>query len=206
MNTTEHWQHIYQTRSTQAVSWYAPQLTDSLRWVTRLCPQPSARIVDVGAGAGTLVDDLLARGYTQLTAMDLSAAALQHSQQRMGQASANVQWLVADATQAPLAAQAYDLWHDRAVFHFLTQADQQQAYVVACARALHPGGHAVLATFGPQGAQRCSGLPVQRYNAAQLAHAMGPRFALIGSELTMHHTPSGAEQQFLYAAFERLAD
>jgi SAM-dependent methyltransferase len=160
-------------------------------------------VLDVGGGASTLVDDLLARGYRDLSVLDISAAALNVARERLGETANAVTWLAADLLDAPLQEARYDLWHDRAVFHFLTEAEQRVRYLRQLARALKPGGHAILATFGPQGPLKCSGLDTVRYDAGELARELGDGFTLIDSTMEFHATPFGTTQPFLYALFRR---
>ncbi len=193
-----HWQRVYAGTTPDRVSWYRPHLEASLGLIERIVPDPATPMIDIGGGASTLADDLLARGYRNLTVLDVAAAALQSAQQRLGSAAGQVQWLTADILTANLPAAAYDLWHDRAVFHFLTAPEDRAAYVRQLVHSLRPGGHALLSTFGPEGPTRCSGLDVVRYDAPGLLRELGPRFHLVASFTELHQTPSGAVQQFLY--------
>jgi SAM-dependent methyltransferase len=193
----EHWQRIYSEKSPNQVSWYRPHLDTSLQLIQRLALDPDASIIDVGGGASTLVDDLLARGYRNVSVLDVAVAALQSAQQRLGNAARHVHWLTADILRADLPAAAYDVWHDRAVFHFLTAAQDRAAYVRQAAHSLRPGGHVLLSAFGPEGPTRCSGLEVVRYDAPALLREFGPRFRLVESLTELHQTPAGATQQFL---------
>ena len=203
MGDKQHWETVYETKPPDTVSWYSPHLETSLTLIERAAPGHGAAILDVGGGASTLVDDLSGRGYRDVSVLDISAAALDIAKRRLGAAASKVDWLVTDILLAKLQPQRYDLWHDRAVFHFLTAQDRRQAYVQQLVHALKPGGHAVIASFGPEGPQRCSGLDTARYDAAALARVLGPGLTLIDSMLEMHPTPSGANQQFLYTLFRR---
>lgn len=194
----QHWQRIYSEKSPEQVSWYRPHLDTSLQLIERIAPDPGAAIIDVGGGASTLVDDLLARGYRNVTVLDVAAAALQSAQQRLGEAAGQVRWLTADVLTAELPADTFDLWHDRAVFHFLTAPHDRAAYVRRVVHALRPQGHLLLSTFGPEGPTRCSGLEVVRYAAPALLRELGPRFRLVESLTELHQTPAGATQQFLF--------
>ena len=205
MNLKEHWERIYATKHAQQVSWYRPSAERSLHLIRQTGVPRTAAIIDVGGGASTLVDDLLREGYTSLTVLDLSATALAAARERLGDQACNVTWLDADITQTRLPKAAYDVWHDRAVFHFLTQAQQRQAYLAALARALRPGGHAVIATFAEDGPEKCSGLPVVRYSPAELKAELGPAFTLVQYEREEHRTPAGVVQQFVYCLFRRAA-
>ncbi|MEO8331397.1 MAG: class I SAM-dependent methyltransferase [Gallionella sp.] len=158
----------------------------------------SAAIIDVGGGASTLVDDLISEGYSDVTVLDLSRAALSAAGQRLGVRAAQVNWLEADVTDADLPTHRYDVWHDRAVFHFLTEPQQRQAYVETVFRAVKPGGHVIVATFAEDGPTQCGGLPVMRYAANQLHAEFGEAFTLIKHVKEAHHTPSGSVQQFVY--------
>jgi SAM-dependent methyltransferase len=198
MNVQNHWEQIYGTKAPEAVSWYRPHLEISLKLIERAAPDFSASIIDVGGGESTLVDDLLARGYKNVTVLDVSQTAIDVSRKRLGEASERVKWLVADITKTELAPHAYDVWHDRAVFHFLTAMDERTAYVRQVAHAVKPGGHVIVSTFGPEGPTKCSGLDVMRYDAESLHDQFGTRFHLVESSQELHQTPFGTTQQFLY--------
>ena len=192
-----HWNSIYSTKAPDAVSWYAPHLNTSLQLIKRVAPEWPA-IIDVGGGESTLVDDLLAEGYRDLTVLDISAEAIVVAKKRLGALATYVNWRVADITKADLPRNYYDVWHDRAVFHFLTNEDDRRAYVERVAYAMKPGGHVIVATFGPAGPAKCSGLDVVRYDANALHAEFGKAFRLLKSSTEVHKTPWGAEQQFLY--------
>ncbi len=198
MVNKQHWETVYQTKAATAVSWYRPHLDISLDLIAEAVPDRDAAIIDIGGGEATLVDDLLARGYRQLSVLDISQAAIDVAKQRLGTQAAQITWLAADVLQASLPEQHFDLWHDRALFHFLTTAEQRAAYVHQLTRTLKLGGHVVIATFSPQGPERCSGLEVVRYDAASLQQALGSRFELIDSLPELHHTPFGTTQSFTY--------
>ncbi len=204
MASRQHWETVYRTKAVDAISWYRPHLETSLAMIERAVPDRDAGIVDIGGGEATLVDDLLARGYRQLSVLDISPAAIAVAQHRLGAAAVQVTWLADDILQAALPAQRFDLWHDRALFHFLTAAGQRARYVEQLAHALKPGGHAIIATFGPQGPGQCSGLDTVRYDAASLQRELGPRFALVEHATELHHTPFGTTQQFVYGRFRRV--
>ena len=194
----EHWEKVYATKSPTQVSWYAPHLARSLALGERYAPDRAARIIDVGGGASTLVDDLVDRGYRELTVLDLSPTALDEAKRRLGPRAESVHWLAADATTVDLPEGAYDLWHDRAVFHFLTDPAARARYVATVRRAVRPGGHVVVATFGPAGPERCSGLEVVRYDAEGIHGEFGATFDKIEQSVEVHATPWGSEQQFVY--------
>lgn len=198
-----HWQQVYAKGESGERSWHRPHLERSLELITRVAGSPEAAIIDIGGGDATLVDDLLARGYTRLTVLDVAAAALAAAQQRLGAAAGQVRWIAADITTAALAAGAFDLWHDRALFHFLTGAQQRQTYARQAFRALKPGGWLILSTFAPGGPDQCSGREVRRYDAAGLQAELGPQFVLEESSSELHRTPAGAVQPFTYGLFRR---
>src|SRR5574340_308194 len=198
MDPTRHWDSVYRSRRATEVSWYRPHLEISLGLIEEAAHSRDARIIDVGAGESTLVDDLVARGYRNIDALDLSPMALEVARKRLGDDAARVRFICADVTAYAFPPQHYDVWHDRAVFHFLTDADDRAAYVRQVARAVKPGGHVIVATFGPEGPQRCSGLDVVRYDASSLHRECGTRFALVRHLTERHLTPAGAVQQFTY--------
>jgi ubiquinone/menaquinone biosynthesis C-methylase UbiE len=198
MHPKEHWEKVYSSKSTDAVSWFQPHADLSLDLIKATGAGPDAGIIDVGGGASTLVDDLVAAGYGDLTVLDLSAAALNAARQRLGAHEKAVRWIEADITQVDLPRQRYDIWHDRAVFHFLTDPADRAAYVEQVRRAVRPGGHVIVAAFGPEGPTQCSGLPVVRYEPGQLHAQFGGRFELVDHLSEAHRTPAGAVQQFVY--------
>ncbi len=198
MQTADHWESVYRNKSFDAVSWYAPHLEASLRLIEQLCPDKSAAIVDIGGGESTLVDDLLNHQYLDLSVLDISSTAIEFTKRRLGIKSEQVSWHVGDVTTYDFGTKRFDLWHDRAVFHFLTDPGTRRAYVDLVRRSVKPGGFVLMATFGPSGPLKCSGLDVVRYDGQKLHHEFGNDFQLLGSELSLHHTPSGADQQFLY--------
>jgi SAM-dependent methyltransferase len=199
----QHWEGVYATKSTTEVSWFRPHLDLSLELIERFSPGPSAAIIDIGAGACTLVDDLMERGYSDISVLDISAAATGTAKDRLGPAAARVQWLVGDICEIPLPPSRYDLWHDRAVFHFLTSPDQRAAYAAQAAASLKPGSHIILATFGPEGPLRCSGLDTVRYSASALAAEFASAFRPLENHIDWHTTPSGGRQQFLYCVLQK---
>jgi ubiquinone/menaquinone biosynthesis C-methylase UbiE len=194
----EHWEGVYGRKESDQVSWYRPHLERSLAFIEAAHIGHTARIIDVGGGASTLVDDLLARGYRDVTVLDLSAKAMDAAKGRLGARAADVSWVVGDITRVELPANAYDFWHDRAVFHFLRDADDRRRYVAAVRRSVKKGGHILVATFGTEGPERCSGLDVVRYSPDGLHAEFGGEFTKVGSETEVHTTPWGSEQQFVY--------
>lgn len=198
MTIRTHWENVYQTKAVDDVSWYRPHLEVSLRLIADAAPDAGGAVIDVGGGEATLVDDLVVRGYSDVTVLDISQAAIDVAKARLGPSAAAVHWITGDITAAELEAARYDVWHDRAVFHFLTSADDRAAYVRQVARAVRPGGHVIVATFGPEGPERCSGLDVVRYDAEHLHGEFGPKFRLLDSVTELHETPWGTPQQFMY--------
>jgi 2-polyprenyl-3-methyl-5-hydroxy-6-metoxy-1,4-benzoquinol methylase len=198
MDARTHWEKIYTTKAPDQVSWYRPHLETSIALIDRSVSDRSASIIDIGGGQSTLVDDLLARGFQAVTVLDVSQAAIEATKKRLRQAADRVHWLTADISQVELPPAAYDVWHDRAVFHFLTAPEQRSAYVRQAARSVKAGGHVIASTFGPEGPTKCSGLDVVRYNAESLHDEFGARFRLVESSKELHETPFGTTQQFLY--------
>jgi ubiquinone/menaquinone biosynthesis C-methylase UbiE len=198
VQSKEHWEQVYSTKSTDSVSWYQEHADHSLELIESAGVAHADSIIDVGGGASTLVDDLLAKGYRDITVLDLSAAALRSVKERLGAKGNSVTWLAADITKVELPFHAYDVWHDRAVFHFLTLPEDRHAYVKAVLRSVKPGGHVIVATFAEDGPLQCSGLPVMRYSAPDLHGEFGSAFTLISHGNELHHTPFGTTQQFTY--------
>lgn len=198
METAAHWEHVYASHSPDAVSWYQPHAALSLELIRRMAAGAGTRVIDVGGGASTLVDDLLAHGLEEVTVLDISAAALDVARKRLGPAATRVRWIAGDITGVRLEPAAYDIWHDRAVFHFLTEPADRAAYVAQVRRAVRPGGHVIVAAFGPEGPEQCSGLPVMRYAPGGLHAQFGQSFELVEHLTEAHRTPGGAVQQFVY--------
>src|SRR5258707_6391083 len=173
MSGKAHWENIYATKTVDNVSWYQAHPSESLGLIQRTGIDRSARIIDVGGGASTLVDHLLVEGFDQITVLDIASTALERARIRLGEHAADVTWVEADITQTTLPDSYYDLWHDRAVFHFLTNADDKQRYVAAVKRSLKKGGHIIVASFAPDGPSQCSGLDVVRYSPTGLQHEIG---------------------------------
>ena len=198
MDQETHWEKIYRQKASETVSWYRRHLETSLALIERAAADRNASIIDVGGGESTLVDDLLLRGFKNITVLDISRTAIDVNKKRLGPTTERVHWLVADITQAQLEPGAYDIWHDRAVFHFLSAAEQRASYVRQVMRAVRPGGHVVVSTFGPEGPTKCSGLDVVRYDSDSLHDEFGTRFRVVESSTELHETPFGTTQQFLY--------
>jgi SAM-dependent methyltransferase len=194
----QHWETVYQDKAVDAVSWFQPHATSSLRLIEEAAPDRCSAIIDVGGGASVLVDDLLDAGYSRLTVLDLAQSALAASQSRLGARAQSVSWIAADITTADLPEASYDVWHDRAVFHFLTDAADRERYVKQVLHAVKPGGHVIVAAFGPGGPLQCSGLDVVRYAPDDLHAEFGAPFHLLRHQTEIHQTPAGKEQEFVY--------
>jgi SAM-dependent methyltransferase len=198
-----HWQNVYMTKGENEVSWFQANPAPSLELMAQVGATPASAIIDIGGGASRLVDHLIDRGFEDVTVLDLSEAALEAAKTRLGERAARAHWIVADATVwEPL--KACDIWHDRAAFHFLTEARDRAAYVARLERALKVGGYAIIATFAPDGPERCSGLPVVRYDPSSLGEVLGPAFQLVNSRRHSHATPWGSDQSFQFSVFRRV--
>lgn len=198
----EHWDRVYGTKDPRKVSWYEPRPERSLALVRGTGLALDAPVLDVGGGASTLVDHLLDEGYTDVTVLDIAGGALEAARRRLGPRAGAVGWIEADVLDFE-PGRRYELWHDRAVLHFLTDARRRALYLETLKKALAPGGHVVLATFGPEGPTRCSGLDVRRYSVDRLSALLGADFEAHADSLEMHRTPGGGEQQFLYGWWVR---
>lgn len=200
----EHWQRAHDAKKPEEQSWFQSRPEVSLALIERAGVDRSARIIDVGGGASRLVDALIALGYRDLSVLDIAPAALAQAKQRLGDDAHRVQWIEADVTSV-LLGPTFDLWHDRAVFHFLTEAEQRVAYVRTMKQCLKVGGHAIIATFAQDGPSECSGLPVVRYGTSSLLEELGEGFSLVETRGERHRTPAGREQSFVYGFFGRVA-
>lgn len=198
MQSKEHWENVYTTKAADEVSWFQEHAALSLKLIREAGVPLTASIINVGGGPSTLVDDLLANGYDNVTVLDPSGTALATAKARLGTLASKVQWLEANIIETKLDSNAYDVWHDRAVFHFLTTAEERHAYVQAVLRAVKPGGLVIVATFAEDGPSKCSGLSVMRYDANELHAEFGEPFVMLGHEKESHHTPGGDEQKFVY--------
>lgn len=198
MDPKAHWETVYTTKSPSAVSWFQPEAKRSLDLILTAAPDRASRILDVGGGASRLVDGLLDAGYSHVTVLDIADAALGHCRDRLGERAAGVTWHAADILSSALEPASVDVWHDRAVFHFLVDAAERRLYVEQVRRTLRPGGIVIVATFADDGPPRCSGLDVARYSAGALHGEFGDDFELLRSEREEHQTPSGAVQAFTY--------
>ncbi len=199
-----HWQNVYQTKGERDVSWFQETPAISLDLIRATAVTASAAIIDIGGGASRLADALLDEGFQTLTVLDVSEAALETSRARLGPAGRTIKWIVADVTTW-MPSKTYDVWHDRAAFHFLTEAADRAAYAERVLLAVRPGGHVIIGTFAPDGPERCSGLPVVRHDSASLGSMLGPQFSLVESRAHAHPTPMGTIQRFQFSRFRRSA-
>ena len=204
MNKKLHWETVYQSKSDEQVSWYREHLDNSVRLILNTDVGKDAAIIDVGGGSSTLADDLLENGFVDVSVLDISAKALEKSKARLGKKSASVEWIEADVTDANLPKNHYDVWHDRAVFHFLTDENDRKKYVELVMRSLKVGGHIIVASFGLNGPQKCSGLDVVRYSPETMHSEFGNEFKLVKSMTETHHTPFDTSQEFIYCYFRKL--
>jgi ubiquinone/menaquinone biosynthesis C-methylase UbiE len=204
MERKSHWEDIYSRTAPTQVGWYQEHPTASLRFIEQTNIGKAGQIVDIGGGASTLVDHLLADGYAHVTVLDVSAKALQAAKKRLGVHADEITWVEADVTEVRLPLHIYDIWHDRAVFHFLTLSDERWRYIQSLQNALRPGGHAIMATFSLDGPPTCSGLEVVRYSPESLLRELGDCFGLVDSSRETHTTPSGREQKYVFCHFRRV--
>lgn len=196
---TDHWQNVYDTKAPTEVSWFRPHLDVSLELIKRAGLQIDSRVIDIGAGASTLIDDLLDLGVRQVTAFDISATSLEVAKKRLGLRAAHVEWLVGDAARYRFEENRFDVWHDRAALHFLIDPADAIAYVDNATRAIRTGGFAIIGCFASDGPEKCSGLPVARREPEEIAKLFGARFTLVDQRHEQHITPWGASQSFAYA-------
>jgi trans-aconitate methyltransferase len=201
-NRQQHWNEVYQTRKTDNVSWYQARPEMSLSLIDACGLAPDAPVIDVGGGASVLADCLLEAGFTSLAVLDISGVALAHVRTRLGNRAHSVAWLESDVTSFR-PAQRYALWHDRAVFHFLTAADDRRLYLDTLRQSLEPEGHVIIATFASDGPEKCSGLDTRRYDDSMMQSEFGPEFRLMETRRETHITPWQSEQRFIYFRFQR---
>lgn len=203
MENKAHWEHIYKTKDVREVSWFQEHASLSVELIKSTGVSFNSKLIDVGGGASTLVDDLLDLGYSEITVLDISREALRRSQERLGERASLVTWLELDITQAVLDPHFFDLWHDRAVFHFLTNERDRARYVQSVHRSVKKGGHIIVAAFGLGGPEKCSGLNVIRYSTQTLHEEFGNDFQIADTRMEVHHTPFGTDQQFIYCHFRK---
>lgn len=206
METTlkAHWEKVYATKASSEVSWYQPIPVLSLELIRATGVSPAAGILDVGGGTSNLVDHLLADGYSDLSVLDIASNALAQARARLGVAGSRVNWIQADVLNLRVERR-YDVWHDRAVFHFILEPDARELYLETLRRALAPDGHVILATFGTGGPTRCSNLPVQRYSAEEVCALLGDDFLMESQHTEQHQTPWGSPQEFFYGRWRRVS-
>lgn len=203
MSQKDHWEQVYSTKRPEEVGWYASHLHLSLNWIKELNLQADSPIIDVGGGVSTLCDDLLKEGFESITVLDISKQALSGLKERVGVKGERIKWLDADITEFDLPKNSYLVWHDRAVFHFLTEPEQQQKYRDNLLKALKPGGHLIIGTFSLEAPSSCSGLPVQRYSKESLEDVLDGEFEFERQHKELHITPGGVEQMYLYCQFRK---
>lgn len=202
MSTQNHWQGVYEKKASTEVSWYQSEPALSLEWILSVAPGRESAILDVGAGASLLVDRLLDRGYRGVAVLDIAPAALAGVRERLGQQAAEVEWFTGDLLDF-VPPHGFDLWHDRAVLHFLREPEQQRGYAEVLRRTVKPGGHVLISTFAPGGPTRCSGLEVVQHDCASIGELLGVEFRCVRDETELHGTPGGGEQLFQYCLFRR---
>ncbi len=202
MDKTAHWENVYQTKNSTDVSWYEPDPKQSLDLILNAAGEKRGRVIDVGGGQSFLVDRLLDSGFKQVAVLDISSAAIEATKARLGERAAQVDWMVADVTQAESLGE-FDIWHDRAVFHFITQPDDRERYMKLLKRSLPIGGHFIVATFAKGGPEKCSGLPICQYDAATMHAELGASFEPIKCSEYLHTTPTGKPQQFFFGIYTR---
>jgi 2-polyprenyl-3-methyl-5-hydroxy-6-metoxy-1,4-benzoquinol methylase len=200
MRAEAYWESVYASKGDRDLSWTQPEPLRSLALIGEVCL--TGRVIDVGGGASLLAERLVERGYS-VTVLDISKTAIDRARNRLGDRKSQIQWIVADVTENPQLG-SFDVWHDRAVFHFLTATADRAAYKALLARTVPVGGHAVIATFALDGPEKCSGLEVHRYDRQTLGAELGTQFNLLKSAPEMHVTPWGAEQSFQYSLFRRV--
>ena len=203
MAVKDHWEQVYSTRMTEKLGWYRPRLDLSLAWIDEIGLDVGDPIIDVGGGTSTLIDNLIDKGFESITVLDISENALKTSRKRLGRQSRDIMWLDADVTSHRLPKNQFMLWHDRAMFHFLTAEEDRLTYRENLLRALRPGGHAIIGTFSPEAPPRCSGLPVKRYDPDHLRAELGNELVFIKEEKMLHITPGGIEQWYQFSLFSR---
>src|SRR3989338_7464648 len=203
MESKTHWENVYQTKKADQVSWFQSHLAKSLELIEKSGIDKKAQIIDVGGGTSTLADDLLTKGFSDLTVLDISSEALNQAKKRLGEKSKRMIWLEADILKADLPKSVFDLWHDRAVFHFLTKAEERKAYLEVLKQALKSGGFVIISSFSLEGPLKCSGLDVVRCSSETLSSELGNGFSLIKSSDERHKTPFNSFQNFVYVLFRK---
>jgi len=203
MDWQKHWENVYKTKKADQVSWFKPHLSKSLQLISETKIKKQESVIDIGGGASTLADDLLREGFTDITVLDISSESLETAKKRLGKQASNIHWIVDDITTVDFPQNHYALWHDRAVFHFLTSPADQEKYVKILRQSVKPQGSVILATFSLEGPEKCSGLNVIRYDAATLSKKLEPYFQLLRTEHEIHDTPFATKQSFIYCLFQK---
>lgn len=203
MCNTDHWNEVYSKKAEAELSWHQDDPSFALDLMKMAGLTASSAVIDIGAGTSRLMDRLLDLGLSDLSSLDLSESALAAARVRLGARERSINWIVEDTTRWE-PTRTYDIWHDRAVFHFLVKPDNRDAYIQRLSRSIIPGGHAIIATFAPDGPEKCSGLPVARYSPTSLAKTVGSGFSLVAHQSYLHHTPWGSQQSFQYSLFSKL--
>jgi 2-polyprenyl-3-methyl-5-hydroxy-6-metoxy-1,4-benzoquinol methylase len=206
MSSKAHWEALFKKRQSNEVSWHQPQLRLSLKLFESAGASTKSKVIDIGGGDSTLVDDLLTQGVQDVTVLDISSEALSRAKKRLGARAGSVKWIESDIGHVRLPSSYYDVWHDRAVFHFIVDPEQRAAYSKLLGSALRDTGHVIMATFAADGPTQCSGLLTMRYSPAELQKELGSHFDLLKTETENHRTPTGAEQRFVYCLFQRRTD
>jgi SAM-dependent methyltransferase len=204
MDRTEHWESVYQTKSSTEVSWYEPDPKQSLDLILQVSGPSRGRVIDIGGGQSFLVDKLLDAGFSHVAVLDISQTAIEATKDRLGDRALQVEWIVADITRRESLGE-FDIWHDRAVFHFLTDRNDRRLYVDLLTRSLPIGGHFVIGTFANGGPEKCSGLPICQYDTAAMQAELGPSFESVHCSEYLHTTPTGKPQQFFFGVYKRIA-
>lgn len=204
MDRKDHWEDVYSSKPANRLGWYEPHLEISLNWIRELLPGKTIPLIDVGGGASTLVDDLVEGGYRSVTVVDISGKALARTRKRLGDNAESVKFIEGDITELKLPEHFYGLWHDRAVFHFLIEEEDRKKYISNLQKSVIDNGYVVIGTFAPEAPPRCSGLPVERYDANSLGEVLGEQFEMLDNLKDMHITPGGVEQMYLYCKFKKL--
>jgi len=202
MPRKDHWDAVYTTKANDEVSWFEADPTISLDLIQQVSPPPKS-VIDVGGGQSFVVDRLLDFGTNHLAVLDISSVAVSRTKERLGERASHVEWIEADVTSISDVG-TFDLWHDRAVFHFLTEPKDREAYVELAVKSIPVGGHLIIGTFATDGPEKCSGLPVCRYDAVSMASTLGNRFMLVSGHNHVHATPSGKEKHLFYGVFQRV--
>ncbi len=198
----QHWENVYNTKTAEKLSWTQPRPSPSIEWILEAAPDHQSAVIDVGGGTSTLVDHLLEAGYMRPAVLDISSAALDQARIRLGEKANSVEWIEADVT-AFNSSRKFLLWHDRAVFHFLTKRTDRELYIESMKKSIATDARIIIATFSPLGPGQCSGLDVMRFDEKSLEAELGKEFMLIRSEKHTHRTPWGKDQAFIYCLFRR---